>query len=292
MRVDGRNIRVPTSSVRNQHQSLNRSRLLPEPQAGEGAQLAARAEVTPVKQVVRIITISALAMVFEASCLGSVQNPQRENENKQQDHEKKQQDQKGQQGAQQEHQQGAPQQQRQQEQNRQQDAQQQREQEQNRRQDARQQEQNRQQLNARQQEQNRHQDVRQIQRSQQQQREQQVEQQRVWQQQRATNWDSEHRSWRQRGGYNGYRIPDSDFRSNYGQNHWFRVYNLPFMFEGGYPRFQYNGYWFSFVDPYPQYWGSDWYQTDDVYVDYLDDGYYLLNRRYPGRPGIAISIEF
>ena len=64
------------------------------------------------------------------------------------------------------------------------------------------------------------------------------------------------------------------------------------MFVDGYPRFQYQGYWFIFLDPYPEYWGNNWYETDDVYVDYYDGGYYLFNRRYPGRPGIAISITF
>lgn len=44
----------------------------------------------------------------------------------------------------------------------------------------------------------------------------------------------------------------------------------------------------SSVDPWPEYWRNDWYDTDDVYVDYVDNGYYLFNRRYPG-PGIAIS---
>ena len=63
------------------------------------------------------------------------------------------------------------------------------------------------------------------------------------------------------------------------------------MVVGGYPRFQYRGYWFSFLDPYPEYWGNDWYRTDDVYVDYQGDGYYLFNRRYPGRPCIAIDIS-
>jgi hypothetical protein len=46
------------------------------------------------------------------------------------------------------------------------------------------------------------------------------------------------------------------------------------------------------MDPYPEYWGDSWYETDDVYVDYADDGYYLYNRTHPGRAGIAISISF
>ncbi len=119
-----------------------------------------------------------------------------------------------------------------------------------------------------------------------------LQQQQVWQQHRSNNWDNDHRNWQQRGGYNGYRIPDNDFRGHYGRSHWFRIYSLPFMYQGGYPRFQYGGYWFMVMDPYPDYWGNDWYESDDVYVDYYGDGYYLFNRRYPNRPGIAISISF
>ncbi|HVC21338.1 MAG TPA: hypothetical protein VNE16_14785, partial [Vicinamibacterales bacterium] len=126
----------------------------------------------------------------------------------------------------------------------------------------------------------------------QQQRAQQVEQRRVWQQHRARNWNSQHRTWQQRGGYRGYRLPDSYFRSHYGPNHWFRIYTLPFMYVSGYPRFQYGGYWFSVVDPIPEYWGNNWYQDDDLYVEYLDGGYYLYNRGYPNYPGLAITIVF
>jgi hypothetical protein len=120
----------------------------------------------------------------------------------------------------------------------------------------------------------------------------QSQQRSAWQQYRAHNsWQSEHRTWQQRGGYNGYRIPDGDFRSHYGRDHGFRIYSLPFMVVGGYPRFQYGGYWFSLVDPWPEFWGENWYETDDVYVDYDNDGYYMYNRRHPG-PGIAITISF
>jgi hypothetical protein len=57
---------------------------------------------------------------------------------------------------------------------------------------------------------------------------------------------------------------------------------------GGHRRFRYGGYWFGLVDPWPEYWSSDWYDNDDVYVDYNSDGYYLCNRSYPG-DRIAIS---
>jgi hypothetical protein len=118
---------------------------------------------------------------------------------------------------------------------------------------------------------------------------QQRVQQSAWQQHRSQNWQSDHRTWQQRGGYHGYRIPDDRYRGYFGPDHGFRISGLPFLVVGGYPRFQYDGYWISTVDPWPEYWGNDWYDTDDVYVNYVDNGYYLYNRRYPG-PGIAINI--
>jgi hypothetical protein len=111
----------------------------------------------------------------------------------------------------------------------------------------------------------------------------------VWMQHRASSWQSEHRDWRQRGGYNGYRIPANRFRLYFGRNHRFRIYNLPLVIVSGYPRFQYGGFWFSLVDPWPEYWSDNWYDADDVYIDYSGDGYYLYNQRYP-RDRIAISV--
>jgi hypothetical protein len=118
------------------------------------------------------------------------------------------------------------------------------------------------------------------------------EQRGVWQQHRATNWDSQHRTWQQRGGYRGYRIPDDRYRSYFGPSHRFRLYGLPLVMVGGYPRFQYQGYWFSLLDPWPPCWTDTWYQTDDVYVDYYSDGYYLYDPRCPGyRVAVAIYLQ-
>ncbi len=113
-----------------------------------------------------------------------------------------------------------------------------------------------------------------------------------WGQRRATDWNSEHRTWQQRGGYNGYRVPNGYFQSHFGEGHRFRIYGLPFEEIGGYPRFQYGGYWFSVLDPYPPYWGNNWYQNDNMYVGYVNNGYYLFNGGFPGRPGLAINISF
>jgi len=72
------------------------------------------------------------------------------------------------------------------------------------------------------------------------------------------------------------RIPDDHFRSHFGREHHFHMGN-PVM-VGGYSRFQYGGYWFGFVEPWP----DGWYYTDDFYIDYLDGGYYMYNPYYPG----------
>jgi hypothetical protein len=79
------------------------------------------------------------------------------------------------------------------------------------------------------------------------------------------------------------RIPDDRFRANFGEGHTF-VINQPVM-VGGYSRFQYGGFWFGFLNPWP----VGWYYTDNVYVDYVDGGYYLCNPYYPGAR-VAISV--
>ena len=110
-------------------------------------------------------------------------------------------------------------------------------------------------------------------------------------QSRAGSWNNDHRTWQQRGGYNGYRIPDDRFRLYFGSNHFFRIGGLPMVFVGGYPRFQYDGYWVTFMDPWPETWDPAWYENDDVYLDYTGDGYYLYDRMHPGI-GIAVTVAF
>ena len=79
------------------------------------------------------------------------------------------------------------------------------------------------------------------------------------------------------------RIPDERFHSNFGREHHFRVGEPELV--GGYSRFHYGGYWFGFVEPWP----VDWYYTDDVYIDYVDGGYYMYDPYYPGAR-FAISV--
>ena len=76
-------------------------------------------------------------------------------------------------------------------------------------------------------------------------------------------------------GNGGGRIPDDRFKANFGEQHRFRVS------QGDYSRdrrFQYGGYWFGFVDPWP----SNWLYTQDVYVVEINGVYYLCNPMYPG----------
>ena len=79
------------------------------------------------------------------------------------------------------------------------------------------------------------------------------------------------------------RIPDERFRSNFGHQHSFHMGNP--VLVGGYSRFQYSGFWFGFVEPWP----TGWYYTDDVYIDYVDGGYYMYDPYYPGAR-FAISV--
>jgi outer membrane biosynthesis protein TonB len=79
------------------------------------------------------------------------------------------------------------------------------------------------------------------------------------------------------------RIPDARFQANFGRGHEFRIGSPTLV--GGYSRFQYGGFWFGFVQPWP----VAWYYTDDVYVDYIDGGYYLINPYYPS-DRISISV--
>ncbi len=73
----------------------------------------------------------------------------------------------------------------------------------------------------------------------------------------------------------GVRIPDEKFRASFGRGHTF-VVNRPVIVEGR-PRFQYTGYWFEIIDPWPTYWAY----TDECYVDYIDGEYFLFDVLHP-----------
>ena len=112
----------------------------------------------------------------------------------------------------------------------------------------------------------------------------------VWQDRRARDWKSEHRDWRERGGYHGYLIPEASYRRSFGPDHAFRIEGYPLSVSGGYPQFQYGGVWISVVDPWPEFWPATWYDDDEVYIEYSGGGYYMRNRQYP-QDRISISIR-
>jgi hypothetical protein len=74
----------------------------------------------------------------------------------------------------------------------------------------------------------------------------------------------------------GGHIPDDKFHASFGRQHTF-VISRPVIVENQ-PRFQYGGYWFEIVDPWPE----DWAYTDDCYVDYVDGDYFLFDSLHPG----------
>src|SRR5262245_33910827 len=110
----------------------------------------------------------------------------------------------------------------------------------------------------------------------------------VWVNYRAKSWDAEHKTWVQRGGYSGYRFPDDQATMYFGPEHTFRLGTLPYRMVGNEPRFQYNGYWMTVVDPWPEKWPENWYTSDDVYIRY-DNGYYLYNTKYPD---VGMTLRF
>jgi hypothetical protein len=74
----------------------------------------------------------------------------------------------------------------------------------------------------------------------------------------------------------------------FGRQHFFRFRTPPVMYLG-YPRFEYQGISFLLLDPWPANWSPDWYDADDLYIDYDGDGYYLYDRNYP-QQRLAITI--
>ena len=100
-------------------------------------------------------------------------------------------------------------------------------------------------------------------------------------QQQEKNTKPEEKNAQQAQQAGGGRIPADKFKANFGQQHTFRVS------QGDYNnhRFQYGGYSFGFVDPWP----SNWLYTQNVYVIEINGVYYLCNPMYPG---VNIALSF
>jgi hypothetical protein len=76
------------------------------------------------------------------------------------------------------------------------------------------------------------------------------------------------------------RISNAHYAASFGSGHSFHVNRGDYDHR----RFQYGGYSFGFVDPWPVGWGY----SDDVYVAYADGRYYMYDHIHPG---LRISIN-
>jgi hypothetical protein len=76
------------------------------------------------------------------------------------------------------------------------------------------------------------------------------------------------------------RVPDEQFRASFGSAHHFHV-------QRGDRRFNYGGYYFQYTEAWP----SDWDYNDDVYIDYIDGNYYLINPRHPGVRLLVVIVD-
>jgi hypothetical protein len=73
------------------------------------------------------------------------------------------------------------------------------------------------------------------------------------------------------------RISEPDFRAHFGREHRFRPGRVE-VYDGR-PQFNYGGYVFELVEPWPADWA---YDQDDYYIDYMDDEYWLYSLDHPG----------
>ena len=80
-------------------------------------------------------------------------------------------------------------------------------------------------------------------------------------------------------------IPDPKFKASFGRQHSFKVNQVIHQttIVPGQTQFVYSGYTFIILDPWP----AEWLFTDDCYVDYVDDDYFLFD---PFHPGIRVAL--
>jgi hypothetical protein len=85
------------------------------------------------------------------------------------------------------------------------------------------------------------------------------------------------------------RIPEPQFKAGFGRQHSFTVKRVitQTTVVPSQTQFVYGGYTFEFVDPWP----TAWLVTDDCYIDYVDDEYFLFDVLHPGLRVALIVIE-
>jgi hypothetical protein len=93
---------------------------------------------------------------------------------------------------------------------------------------------------------------------------------------------SQHRVQAQRGK----RIPDQKFHASFGRQHTFHVQRAQIV-NSPQPTIVYGGYSFLFVDPWPVEWAFD----DVVFIDFVDDEYFLFDPLYPGIRIALVVVE-
>jgi len=75
-------------------------------------------------------------------------------------------------------------------------------------------------------------------------------------------------------------IPDQKFRASFGHEHHFtvnRIINTTTIVPNQ-TQFVISGFTFVFLDPWP----VDWAFTDDCFIDFVDDDYFLFDALHPG----------
>ena len=82
-------------------------------------------------------------------------------------------------------------------------------------------------------------------------------------------------------------IPDPQFKANFGKQHSFTVNRVitTTTVVPNQTRFVFAGYTFIFLDPWP----AEWLLTDDCYVDFVDDEYFLFDVLHP-RVRVALFV--
>jgi hypothetical protein len=83
--------------------------------------------------------------------------------------------------------------------------------------------------------------------------------------------------------HGGKSIPEARFHGSFGRDHAFHI-GHPVMI-GGQASFQFGGFWFGIVDPWP----VGWLYTDAVFVDFIAGEYVLVNEIHP-EVTIAVSV--
>jgi hypothetical protein len=87
----------------------------------------------------------------------------------------------------------------------------------------------------------------------------------------------------------GVHIPEAKFKASFGHSHTFTVKRIITQ-TTVVPRqtqFIFAGYTFVFLDPWP----TAWLLTDDCYIDYVDDEYFLFDVSHPGIRVALLVVE-